>query len=288
MKVSIIAICYNAYSDTIELLDSINKSKEEVDFLDLKVIVCDNSNENYQISKLEDLNKLKSKIDVLNYNYIKLDNVGYFPAFSIGKDYIDDVSSCVDWNYVIVTNVDLQFDKMFFKNLVDFDLPSDVGIVAPSIISKQTKEDINPKIMVRPKKIKLLSLYYGFQFLLFYRLYNWLSVSKAKLKGYKQKKSFKKPYATGKEMYAAHGSVMIFTKNYFNLGASIYYPRFLFGEEVFVAEEARLKGLKTIYSSELKIYDNEHGSTSREADRFISKEHVKSYKYLLQNYFSLR
>ena len=114
------------------------------------------------------------------------------------------------------------------------------------------------------------------------------AVNKAKLRGYKQKHFPKKSYRTGQEMYAAHGSIMIFTKNYFNLGASIYYPRFLFGEEVFVAEETKLKGLKTVYFSELRIYDNEHGSTSREADHFISKEHVKSYKYLLQNYFNLR
>lgn len=285
MKISIIAICYNAYNDTIQLLESINQAKEEVGCLDLEVIVCDNSNPNYEETKLD---TLKCKIDELNYSYIKLNNVGYFPAFSVGKDYLDDVTGSTDWDYVIVTNVDLQFDKTFFKNLISINLPLDVGIVAPSIISKQTKEDINPKILSRPKKIKLLSLYYGFQFLLFYRVYNWLSVNKAKLRGYKQKHFPKKSYRTGQEMYAAHGSIMIFTKNYFNLGASIYYPRFLFGEEVFVAEETKLKGLKTVYFSELRIYDNEHGSTSREADHFISKEHVKSYKYLLQNYFNLR
>ena len=285
MKVSIIAICYNAYSDTIELLESINQARSKVELLDFQVIICDNSNENYIANNKDGLIELTEKINTFDYNYKKLNNVGYFPGFSAGKDYIDNIAGSNDWDYVIVTNVDLQFEEMFFKNLKNINLPLDVGIVAPSIISKQTKEDINPKIMLRPKKIKFISLYYGFQFLMFYRVYNWLSVSKAKLRGYKRKYYPKKSYKSGKEMYAAHGSIMIFSKNYFNQGASIYYPRFLFGEEVFVAEEARLKGLKTVYFSELKIYDNEHGSTSREADRFISKEHVKSYKYLLKNYF---
>ena len=118
-------------------------------------------------------------------------------------------------SFIKTTSVRISSSSLSRCEVISINLPLDVGIVAPSIISKQTKEDINPKILSRPKKIKLLSLYYGFQFLLFYRVYNWLSVNKAKLRGYKQKHFPKKSYRTGQEMYAAHGSIMIFTKNYF-------------------------------------------------------------------------
>lgn len=288
MKILIVAVCYNAYNDTLKFLESIDIARIQVDLLDLRVVICDNSNNDYENNNLVKAEELREKINAFKFNYIKLDNVGYFPAFLAGKEFMDDLEGCDSWDYVFVSNVDLKFDKLFFEELFKCDIPIDVGVVAPSIISNQTLEDINPKIMLRPKKIKLVGLYYGFQILVFYRVYNWLSIVKAKINGYRLKKYSDNLHLSGDEMYAAHGSIMIFTKSYFKSGASIYYPRFLFGEEVFVAEEARLKGLKTVYFSELKIYDNEHGSTSREADRFISKEHVKSYKYLLENYFNIK
>lgn len=40
-------------------------------------------------------------------------------------------------------------------------------------------------------------------------------------------------------MYAAHGSIMIFTKYYSAAGATIEYPSRFYLQEVFVAEEAR-------------------------------------------------
>lgn len=279
MKVAIVAVCYNAYDDSVGLLDSIDLAMRTCEFLDLHVIVCDNSN------KSKGLEGLKEKLKKLKFNYVKLDNVGYFPAFFAGKKLLDNITGIRDWDFVVVTNVDLQFDDSFFKNLKGISISSDVGVLAPSILSKETSEDINPKIFKRPSKFKLSSLYYGFQFLWFYRFYSWLSVSRAKLRGSKRNTNSYRSYSSGTEMYAAHGSIMLFTKFYFNQGASIDYPRFLFGEEVFVAEESRLKGLKTIYTPELKIYDKEHGSTSKEADKFISLEHVKSYKYLLDSYF---
>ena len=87
-------------------------------------------------------------------------------------------------------------------------------------------------------------------------------------------------------MYAPHGAFIIFTNNYLRSIAKINYPRFLFGEEVFVAEESRLNSLKITYEPNLIIYDNEHGSTSLEKNKFISMEHVKSYDYLLKTYYS--
>lgn len=276
MKVAVVAICYNAYSDTIKFLNSIHSASEKVNDLDLEVIVCDNSTNG------TGLEELSSEILNYGYRYIKLDNVGYFPAFFKGFKALND-SDQIDWDFVIVSNVDLLIDGDFFVNLNNCEFSRDVGVVAPSIISKQTNEDINPKIFKRPKRNKLLMLYFGFQRLWFYKFYVWLSINRAKRRGKKQTRG--EAYPSGTVMYAAHGSLMIFTSSYLEKGASLDYPRFLFGEEVFVAEEARLKKLLTVYSPELKVYDNEHGSTSKEAEKFISLEHVKSYDQLLRKYF---
>ncbi|MDO5691924.1 MAG: glycosyltransferase [Pseudomonadota bacterium] len=281
MKVGVVAVCYNAYDDCVKFLDSLLAAyRKAPDTLELAVAVCDNS------SDLSGRDLVKNFEAPFHFLYKKLDNIGYFPAFYVGCQALRAMQG--DFDFIIVTNVDLAVDQAFFSELAELELSSDTGVVAPSILSMQTGGDINPKIIQRPSVFKLKLLRYGFSVLSFYRLHNWASVTKAKLKGLRgesDKRRSARSNLPNMEMYGAHGSMMIFTKNYVDRGASFDYPRFLFGEEVFVAEEARLKGLKTIYAPQLKVYDGEHGSTSKEHDKFISGEHVKSYIYLIDKYF---
>lgn len=278
MKIGIVAVCYNSYDEAINLIESIKIASQQAENVNLSVIVCDNSNKGNS-------NQLKSKLELYQYYYIKLDNIGYFPAFNRGVQELSKINKNHQFDYLIVTNVDLILDKNFFRELNSFKSNDNIGVIAPSILSNQTQEDINPKIFIRPGKLKLKGLYYGFQNLWFYMLYTNLSIKKAEARGAK-KLSNKLSYPSGTTMYAAHGSIMIFTNYYFGAGATIDYPRFLFGEEVFVAEEARKYKLLTVYCPEMIVYDKEHGSTSKENHKFISLEHVKSYKYLIENYFS--
>lgn len=282
MKVCIIGICYNAYPDCLKFLQSISNAYNETNNLDLSVVVCDNSSQSSGKEVIENY------FANFGYTYLKLDNIGYFPAFTAGLRELHTTNESYD--LIIVSNVDLTLDHSFFTQLLNLKISSDVGVIAPSILSLQTRGDINPKIMTRPSKFKLKALRYGFSFLPFYRLYNWASVKKAEFKALvgpnlRHADLASSRYPSGTIMYGAHGSIMLFTKNYLKNGASLNYPRFLFGEEVFVAEEARRKKLLTIYEPSLKVYDGEHVSTSRESDRFISGEHVKSYIYLLNKFF---
>ena len=86
-------------------------------------------------------------------------------------------------------------------------------------------------------------------------------------------------------MYGAHGSFMVFTRRYFEKGAHVNYPRFLFGEEVFVAEQLRKHSLMIESIPEIRVFDKEHASTSQEKLEFICPEHKKSYEYLKRHFF---
>ena len=86
-------------------------------------------------------------------------------------------------------------------------------------------------------------------------------------------------------MYAPHGSIILFTKQFFLSGGDLRYPCFLFGEEIFVGEECALRELCVRYVPELVVHDMDHGSTSLQSARFISSEHMKSLHYLLDRYF---
>jgi len=273
-KVCIVLVCYNAYQDAKKLLNSLQEALSQESKIDLTVVFSDNSTEPFDVHSLNDGSYN------FDYHYIKNENVGYFPGFYAGLQHIDYAPKAFD--YVIVSNVDLTVDKFFFEKLIDTDLKVNVGIIAPSIISKTHGGSSNPKIINRPSKNKLIILKSIFSNVFLFSTYNLLSRLKAK---------FTSPKNTSNsigsiDMYAPHGAFIIFTNNYLLSAAKINYPRFLFGEEVFVAEEARLNNLKITYEPYLVIYDNEHGSTSLEKNKFISMEHVKSYDYLLKTYYS--
>ena len=51
---------------------------------------------------------------------------------------------------------------------------------------------------------------------------------------------------------------MLFASSYFDKGGTLNYPSFLFGEELFVAEQARQLNLTTVFEPSLKIEHQQH------------------------------
>lgn len=272
MKVCIVAVCYNAEGDALKLLGSIEKSVSllpQEKHIDLTVMLADNST--------AECTSLKSfDCELFTFNYYKFDNVGYFPAFFKCLSY--SAADLNEYDYIIVCNVDLTVGKGFFSELAGLKVDKDCGVIAPAILSNDTGEDINPKITNRVSRKKIFALRFLFSYPTAFKFYRALSLRRAKRKV----KSIKK---ISPIIYAPHGSFIIFTKNYLLSGATLNYPRFLFGEEVFVAEESIKHNLTVVHKKELVIHDDEHGSTSKINSSFLSKEHVKSYSYLLENYF---
>jgi len=275
LEVALVCVCYNAYQDALRLLKSIEKSYSQTKGVNLTVVLSDNStNENN-----------KELIDNLNFSfqyiYIKNDNIGYFPAFYKGVQATEQAPEQFD--YVIVSNVDLTVAESFFNELYLLKTASDIGVIAPRVLSQSTGLDSNPKILVRPSKFRITLFRFisssPFSFSLYKKLKHHIRGRYSKPKSVNTSVIMKPSF-----MYGAHGAFMVFTKQYFNSGAHVNYPRFLFGEEGFVAEECRKVGLKVEHQPVLVINDREHGSTSLETSAFICNEHKKSYDYFLKNY----
>tara|TARA_R110001583_G_scaffold107898_1_gene256603 strand:- start:13526 stop:14422 length:897 start_codon:yes stop_codon:yes gene_type:complete len=274
LKVALICVCYNAYEDALRLLNSIEKAYSLTKNVELTVVLSDNSTSDNDL-------KLIENIDLsFNYIYIKNDNVGYFPAFNLGVKAIK--GNVNDFDYTIVSNVDLTMDSDFFNVLKDLKLSNDIGVIAPKIISEQSGKDSNPKIKVRPTKRQISFMRMLCSSSLAFSLYQKMTVLKLHLKKTSNNKNIENN--ANLSMYGAHGAFMIFTQLYFKTGAKIDYPRFLFGEEGFVAEELRKHSLKIYHETSLVIHDKEHGSTSTQPSKFICKEHKKSYDYFYFNY----
>lgn len=270
-KLALICINYNSYPHLVRFLNSIETSAQGSK-IDLQVIVIDNSTNSVNSEVLSDFCESSD----LSLRIIKTANVGYFPGAKIG---LDDMSDAVkEFDFISISNVDLTLDQFFFKRLGNIPIDESTGVIAPAIISEKRKDDLNPKIEYRPTRSSLERTLKIFSHVSLFFAYRLLSDIKSKLRG--TNLSSRKV-----EMYAPHGSFIIFTKRYFERGGDFDYPRFLFGEEIFVGETCRELNLSIRHHPELVISDIDHGSTSLKSLRFLANEHVKSLNYLLNKYF---
>jgi GT2 family glycosyltransferase len=279
MKICIIPICFNAHFDAQRLLDSINKAYAVVQNIDLEVILMDNSTSSPEIT---------IDYSVLNYKYSeqKNKNIGYFPAFN--KAIVGLKEKIFAFEYIIVCNVDLVVAEDFLQILKKHILHQNIGLIAPGIYSEKLGYDLNPGMMKRPSKIKIKFMMVICSNIKIFKMYMLLSKFKEFVRMQLVRNFHKKIILSGgvnkSNMYGAHGSFMIFTKNYFIKGANVDYKRFLFGEEGFVAEQLRNVNLIIEHVPTIRIYDKEHGSTSKVTSELICSEHRKSYKFYYENY----
>ena len=239
VEVLIIAVIYNTYEETLRFLKSIEVQNQPV----IKIILVDNSDkisDTYFERKVNNLN--------LNISYLKCsENIGYFGGADYGLNFYLKNNVLPQW--IVVCNVDIVFDeKDFFEKLLAKNFMSDVGIIAPSIISDKWKTDTNPKIISRYTKKKMN----------FYRTVcsNTFTQNAYMTISY-FKKILKSPAAMRRKVsqiiYAPHGSCIIFNENYFKNGGNFKHISFLFGEEIFVAETARRLNLNVLYEPDLKV-----------------------------------
>ncbi|PIP54168.1 MAG: hypothetical protein COX07_06795 [Bacteroidetes bacterium CG23_combo_of_CG06-09_8_20_14_all_32_9] len=248
--VLIIGIIYNTYDATVRFI----KSLEQYGDSNIDLILVDNSEQ-------KSPEKFKKYIgnSPLKLMYIRCENnLGYFGGARKGLDEYRKAKALPEW--IIVCNVDIVFnDPSFFNKLYDFKRKENLGIIAPSIISNRWNTDYNPKIPVRYSKKKLIFYKAIYSVCFIQNLYIALSYLKKMTHRFKNTKTAI-PDNTGREIYAPHGSCIIFHRNYFEKGGTLNHISFLFGEEVFVAETALKTGLKVVYYPVLQVLDFEHAS----------------------------
>jgi GT2 family glycosyltransferase len=232
-------------------------------------------------------------------------NLGYFGAASFVFEQCLGVQQ--DYNWLVVSNVDVEFhDPSFFSCLRGMKEMDTLGVVAPSIWSNTTHRDQNPFMLVRPTAVRMKIygwLYRGYYALNLYRvsatayhllrhgmeqrflmpLRNWAAPSQSS-------PMLANPTAQPDivPIYAAHGSCMIFARQFFARGGTLELPLFLYGEEVCIAEMVRDLGLRTVYNPSLKVAHNEYHASSLR-DVIVSRQaaaHLsESTRYLVDAYF---
>lgn len=266
MNIAIICVNYNSHSALLDYLHSIEKAYLKNNQKDnLSIYIADNSCKKQPIK------------DSFSYNLIHLysgKNIGYFGGvqFIIKKAKIE----LKEYDYIIVSNVDLKLSENFFVQLSSYKFEDRIGCVAPSIYSLKEKRDRNPKLITRPSKKKLV-----FQKLLY--KYPILDMLYVKLLYSKRRKKFQN-HSEG-FIYAAHGSFFIFTNQFSDFLQKMKYPCFLFGEEIYLAENLSKLTLSTYYQPNIRVYDLDHVSTGKMKSRLYYRLNYLSIVMLLKEFY---
>lgn len=200
-------------------------------------------------------------------------NPGYFGAVQSIWERLGHQS----YDYVIVSNTDLSFSSDFLTQLQT--LQTEAAVIAPSIQSSISGKEINPLYTHRPNPARMRMLSRVFKFYLSGALWQCMGWLYAKLRA-------KTCQSLSQEIYAAHGSLMIFAKPYFQAGLDFNYPIFLYGEEIWVAEHCQNLDLKTHFLPQLKALHKEHGSLGIWPSYKVWQAHRDSNNYMLQHFFN--
>lgn len=266
-RIAIYCVTYNSYECVDKFVRSVvDAAQTPATPTDVTVYIADNT--------AEDIKLISTKaegIRVVVFPFHK--NIGYFGAINRMMSETDYKS----YDFVIISNVDIELDKCSLNKLAsDYGAGNSgrIGWIAPKIYSATERRDRNPKMTARYSLKKLKMLRFLFNHPVLYHLY--------RCTAYRRKKY--QSHEAG-EIYGGHGSFIILTKMYFEKCGIINYPVFLFGEEIYLAEQCRQQGLKVVYDPTIAVKDTEHASTGNMPSRFYCNCNAKALEYIMSAFY---
>ena len=271
MSIKIITVNYKDFKPTENLIKSIVNCNISST---LKIVIIDNESTDDSLLSLNMLRK-KTNLDIEIIPSSK--NSYYWGGINLGLT--DNNKKDYDW--IIACNNDIEFnDCTFFEKLNHLEKDC-YSIIAPQIISSLTNKDLNP-FMLKPISF-IYDLYYSLYYLNFFT--SKIVHKIGRLIGIINKLS-KIKKSLNCQIYAGHGSCMIFSKDFFSNGGFLDTGFSMYGEEISTAEIAKKINSQIYYIPSLSIIHNEHQSTGKSSlkDNFMKSK--KTYYYLKKKYRS--
>lgn len=263
-----IALCVVSYGGSGEI-DGLIDSLITQTCSDWRMYIADNSSDLDERRRLERSAKRDSRIEYVDMGA----NLGYFGAAA--EIWENERSDDLDW--FVVSNTDLFIsDKRALARLADFSAP-DAGVVAPSIRSSRSGKDQNPYLRRPFNDRQLLRIRIQSSAAVVIQLAELLSAVRKRLRRNLRENA---DQASGpSKIYAPHGSFVAFSRRYFEQGGRLTSPTFLFGEEIFVAESARLLGLPIYYEPAISVTHSEHANIGVVRSKQVLRWHRESSRF---------
>lgn len=272
-KVIFFIINYKSDDYLFRFLDSVYKAKQEV-VICLDIVVLDNSEKSEKENLIIKKKLERERLSIIFQSNEK--NLGYFGPIPTAQQYLNSTT----FDYVVYCNPDLRLDTQFFKELLK---SSGDGIIAPAIISESENIDQNPKYLSRLSIEKMNRLKMIYNNSIYYTIFFILASIKEAIERFVKKKKINNKLPI-QNIYAPHGAMFIF-KNIDFFKNLKKFPCFLFGEEIFIAEEAVKNNVSIDYNPKLEVFDVRHASISLLSTKFKRELYYSSINYLLKEYY---
>lgn len=268
LRFLILCVTYHSYSELHHYLDTVSQAAAMVGQEQWQVDVCvaDNTESDCQELTLQ----LPALHEVRVFPF--RENLGYFGAVQRMMEQLPHIQ---DYDYVAISNVDLEMPADFFTKLRSLPLADNVGWVANAILSGLENRDRNPKILQRYSLGRLKQLRFLFRYPLLHYLYQRTLYLRKRV--YAQRPPM--------DIYAGHGSFILLTQSFLRHYPVLHYPVFLFGEEIYLAELCRQAQLRVRYEPSLSIRDAEHASTGKMRKSFYYRCNYDALNYIINTYY---
>lgn len=171
-------------------------------------------------------------------------NVGYLPGASYA---LRRYPLLEDESHVVVCNPDLVFEPDFISGLRSLaNVELEESLLSPQVLDARSTRQMNPYLMRPPKLAYRFGVAVGS---------TWPSMipMARRLKSVIRSDAGAGFGVSGKDdqacvkVYATHGSLFILPRRFFELGGSLDNRFPLYGEEEFIARQAREFGLETVF-----------------------------------------
>ena len=183
-------------------------------------------------------------------------NIGYLPAAALALAGV----KVERYKRIVVCNPDVEFSASFISQILES--PFEDEILAPSVVDRDSGEDQNP-YLVQPvsfvRGVALAALE------LAPTRWRHAAISHATKRELRRTRP---PAAPGMPIYAPHGSVIVLPTRFFTRGGHLRYPLPLYGEEEFIADQAKALGVNVICDPEIRVTHHSGHATS-EASAFV-------------------
>ena len=263
-RIAIYCVVYQSYQELNNYLKSIYKASALANDCNIDVFIADNTAENFQDIPTKDSPTLTFKVFPFHKNHGYFGGIRQLMLFAQPHDY----------DYVIISNVDVLLEEDFFLKLTAYECAADTGWIAPATISIETKYDLNPQSRTRYSLLKLRILLFLFKHPFLHNLYERTC--------WQARRQQQQEAGT---VYAGHGSFIILTREYFNRCSIIDYPVFLYSEELYLGEMCHLHHLMVNYVPNIKVMDVGSVSTGKMQREFYYKCKADATEYIIHKFY---
>ena len=182
-------------------------------------------------------------------------------------------------NWCVIINPDAEFRRDALVSLAESALGDDVAIVAPSILLAGTTPQ-NPFLERRPSRARMRFYTVAFRSAVLTRALDAMLESK--------RRTARRCATTNGEsrgIYAPHGSLVLINCRFFERGGTLVYRGFMYGEEIHLAEQARLIGLRVLFVPTVEAIHHGGSTTTRVEAARRREWHRASADVLWEDYF---